>query len=94
MASLRERRGIYYAQYYVGSKQKRVSLHTSSLQIAKAKLRQIESAFARGEDNPLPTRTPIHQIVAAYVQHIRTIKTAKSAQTDIAGSPKRHASAC
>lgn len=31
----------------------------------------------------MPTRTPIAEIVTAYVAHIRTAKTAKSAQTDI-----------
>ena len=31
----------------------------------------------------MPTRTPIADVVTANVQHIRTIKTAKSAQTDI-----------
>ena len=32
---------------------------------------------------PLPTRTPIDAVVTAYVSHIRNVKTAKSAQTDI-----------
>jgi hypothetical protein len=82
MASLRKRNGVYYAQYYFGRKQTRISLRTESLQIAKEKIRQVESAFARGDDNPLPTRTFIADVVAAYVRHIRTIKTAKSAQTD------------
>jgi len=31
----------------------------------------------------MPTRTPIAEVVTAYVQHIRTVKTPKSAQTDI-----------
>jgi integrase len=83
MASLRHRNGIYYAQYYVGARQKRVSLRTSSLQIAKERIRQIESAQLRGEGNPLPTRTPIADIVTVYVEHIRQHKTPKSAQTDI-----------
>lgn len=34
-------------------------------------------------ENPLPTRTPVAEIVTAHVEHIRTAKTAKSAQTDI-----------
>jgi hypothetical protein len=67
----------------VSGKAKRVSTGTESLQIAKEKLRQFESAQARGEDHPLPSRTPIESVVAAYVSHIRTVKTAKSAQTDI-----------
>ena len=48
MASLKNRDGVYYAQFYVGGKQKRVSLETDVLQIAKEKLRQIESSLSRG----------------------------------------------
>jgi len=58
MACLKRRGKIYYAQYYVGRKQKRVSLETSSLQIAKEKIRQMESRLVRGDSNPLPTKTP------------------------------------
>jgi hypothetical protein len=84
MASLKKRGPLYYIQYYLpGKKQRRVNLHTDSYQIAKEKLRRFESAQACGDELPLPTRTPIADIVTAYVQHIRTIKTAKSAQTDI-----------
>jgi hypothetical protein len=83
MASLVKRSKIYYLQYYVGKKLKRKSLNTSILQIAKEKLRQFESAKLRGLDNPLPTRTPLAEIVEKYVNHIRSYKTAKSAQTDV-----------
>ncbi|MCE9590263.1 MAG: site-specific integrase [Planctomycetes bacterium] len=74
---------VYYIQFCVGQAVRRVSTGTDSLQIAKEKLRQFESGQARGEHNPLPTRTTISSVVAAYVTHIRTVKTAKSAQTDI-----------
>jgi hypothetical protein len=67
----------------VSSKARRFSTGTESLQIAKEKLRQFESAQARGEDLPLPTRTPIAAVLTAYVSHIRNVKTPKSAQTDI-----------
>jgi integrase len=83
MASLLKRANIYYAQYYVGSRQKRISLNTSSLQIAREKIRQLESAKFRGEANPLPTRTKLDKILTRYVEHIRVVKTPKSAQTDI-----------
>jgi integrase len=83
MACLKKRGRTYYAQYYLGNRQVRVSLQTESLQFAKEKVRQIESALARGEDSPLPTRTPIKDVVNAYVNHIRGYKTAKSAQTDV-----------
>ncbi len=83
MASLIKRKKIYYLQWRVGKKIKRRGLETTSLQIAKEKLRQFESAFYRGEDNPLPTKTPLADIITRYVEHIRNIKTEKSAQTDV-----------
>jgi|GEM_PF-1866953 len=83
MASLKKRGTQWYAQYYLGRTQKRISLQTTSYQIAKEKLRRLESGLAQGDDNPLPSRTPIAEVLTAYVEHVRTIKTAKSAQTDI-----------
>lgn len=83
MASLYERNGTYYLKYYVGGKQKKKSLRTDSLQIAKEKKRRFESAQASGNDNPLPTRTPIPDVLEPYTQHIRAVKTAKAAQNDV-----------
>lgn len=83
MASLIQRGDKWYIQFCVSRKVRRVSLNTSNRQIAKEKLRQFESAQLRGEDNPLPTRTPIADVVQKYVEHIRGHKTAKSAQTDV-----------
>jgi hypothetical protein len=82
MASLIQRGSVHYIQYYVGRKLKRVSTGTASLAIAKEKLRQFESAQLRGDDLPLPTRTPLPDILTEYVNHIRAVKTPKSAQTD------------
>ncbi len=83
MASLLRRGKTYYAQYYTGKRKHRTSLRTDCLQIAKEKLRQIESKLARGNDNPLPTRTPIEDVLTKYVEHIRTTKALKTAQTDV-----------
>jgi len=83
MASLKKRGDQYYAQYYVGGKQKRVNLNTTSLQIAKDKVRQIESSFHRGNDIPLPTKTPIAQVVTDYIEYMGTRKTAGSVKKDI-----------
>jgi len=86
MASLIKRQfhagPVWYIQFYRAGKQKRIKA-SDNYQIAKEKLRQFDSAEARGEVNPLPTQTPVAQVLTAYVQHIRTVKTAKSAQTDI-----------
>ena len=77
MASLIERSGVYYITDRLSGKIVRHSLRTDSLQLAKEKLRQYEPARLRGDENPLPTRTPIADVVAAYVRHIRTFKTGK-----------------
>lgn len=80
MASLRKRGSTYYAQYYIGTKQKRVNLHTSKLQIAKEKLREIESALFKETDIPLPTRTPLVKVLSEYVEYLHTVKTERNAQ--------------
>ncbi len=83
MASLKQRGKTYYAQYYVGQKQKRINLQTTNRQVAKEKLRQLESDLMRGDEVNLPTRTLLSDILNRYVEHIRTFKTPKSAQTDV-----------
>jgi len=73
----------WYIRDRIGGRPVSVSTQTDSLQLAKAKLREYEARKDRGVANPLPTRTPIAEVVEAYAQHIRAIKTAKSAQTDV-----------
>ena len=70
MASLIKRRQVYYAQFMLGKKAKRVSLDTNSLQVAKEKLRKIESAMVRGLDNFLPTKTSLSDVITRYVNHL------------------------
>jgi hypothetical protein len=57
---------IYYAQYRIAGREKRVSLETKSIQVAKEKIRQLESRLVRGDDILLPTKTPIPDIFSAY----------------------------
>jgi len=83
MASIIKRRKVYYLQYYVGGKLKRRSLETDSLKLAKVKVKQFEADRSQGEDNPLPSKTSVVQIVSEYVGYVRLVKTPKSAQTDI-----------
>lgn len=83
MASLKKRDKTYYLQYYVANQQRRVNLKTDSYQIAKEKLRQFESAQARGDLNPLPTKTPLADILEKFIKFLETFKTAKSLQTDV-----------
>jgi hypothetical protein len=83
MACLKKRGQVFYAQYYLGPKQIRVGLDTGSYQVAKEKLRQLETSLARDAGPNLPTHTPIAEVVQRYVEHIRTTNTSKSAQTDV-----------
>lgn len=87
MASLVERKfksgSVWYIQYWEGGKQKRERAHESK-RIAEQKLRDFETAQAQGDASvALPTRTPIAEVLSGYIEHIRTAKTPKSAQTDI-----------
>lgn len=79
MACLIKRGKTYYAQYYAGKKQKRVNLHTQNLQIAKEKLRQLESSLVRGDDIPLPTRTPLATVLSAFTTNLYATKQSKNA---------------
>jgi hypothetical protein len=68
-ASLVQRPGssTYYVQFYVSGNLKRKSTCTDSFQLAKEKLRQFESAQARGDVLPLPTKAPIGDVLTAYL---------------------------
>mgnify|MGYP001318652224 CR=1 FL=1 len=69
MASLINRSGVYYIQHSLAGKARRISTKTDSLQLAKEQLRQFESGRLCGFDNPLPTRTPIGEVIGKYVEH-------------------------
>ncbi len=83
MASLIKRKNVYYAQYRKGGKTKRLSLETESLQIAKEKLRQLESSLYRGDAVPFPTKTPIPDALSAYIKYMQTVKTERSVVRDL-----------
>ncbi|MEM7682841.1 MAG: tyrosine-type recombinase/integrase [Planctomycetota bacterium] len=83
MSHLYKRGHVYYLKYYLGGRQKELSLRTTVHQIAREKQRQFDSGQAQGVDNPLPSRTPLPSVLDKYAGHIRAIKTAKSAQTEV-----------
>lgn len=83
MASLKKRGSVWFVQWYEGDRQRRRSLGTDSLQIAKEKLRRFESGLYRGEDCPLPTRTPIAEVVAGYIDHMRAHRPERSWKRDL-----------
>jgi hypothetical protein len=83
MASLRKRGKMYYASYYVAGRERRRSLETTSYQLAKERLRNLEHVLGTEDPDSLcPTKTPVARIVGEYVGHIRTIKTKTSFKTD------------
>ncbi len=82
MACLFKRGKTYYLSYFEGVKRKKISLKTDVYNLAIEKKRQLESAMANGNDSPLPTKTPLADILSRYIQNMRAKKTAKSAQTD------------
>ncbi len=83
MASLIKRGDVYHLQWYEGRAKRRRSLKTDSLQTAREKLRRFESAQFRGDGCGLPTRTPIAEIVAAYIDHMRAHRPERSWRRDI-----------
>ena len=83
MACLWKRGKTYYARYYAGTKQRAVSLGTSSHRVAKEKLRQLESSLAQGTELSLPTKTPVAEVVAAYIDHIEITKTRQGFRVDV-----------
>jgi integrase len=82
MAWLSKRGSVYYIKFWSNGGTRKTSTGTSTFQVAKEKLRQFEAAKAGGDDFTLPTQTPIADVLTAYVAHIRTTKTPKSAQTE------------
>ncbi len=83
MAGLQKRGRIYYAIYRAGGRERRKSLETDSYQVARARLRKIETSLARGGDGGLPTKTPLHEIVQAYCQFLQTTKTRASTRANL-----------
>lgn len=80
MASLKKRGKTYYAQYYLNGRQQRINLETTSLQIAKEKLRMIESAQFRQQDIPLPTKTPLPVIIEKYIFSLKARTSERNLQ--------------
>jgi integrase len=84
MAGLIKRGKTYYSVYYIGKKQKRRSLKTDCLQDAKEEIRTLESSIHNGNgDKHRPTKTPIATVVAAYIENMKTRKTASSVKRDL-----------
>ena len=71
MASLKKRGGVYYAQFYDPEtrKQRRKSLRTGVLGLAKRRLVEVEEGLAARITDVGPTRSSLAEILAAYLHH-------------------------
>jgi integrase len=85
MASLKKRGGVWYAQYYAEGQRnpKRQSLRTGDKALAKRRLVELEEALAAGHSEIGPSRTPLPEILEAYVQHARTHKKPGTVSAEI-----------
>jgi len=83
VAGLKKRGKRYYEQYYSGKKRVVRALRTASLQIAKEKLRQHDSARFRGEEIVQPTKTPIGKVVGNFVKNLLAKKRDRNVKKDI-----------
>ena len=83
MASLIKRGKIYYAKYRLGKKQRMVCLHTRSRPMAMDMLRKLDCSLATGEDLPFPTKTPIPEVLSAYIAYMRAAKTKNTVKSEL-----------
>ncbi|MCC6486209.1 MAG: tyrosine-type recombinase/integrase [Candidatus Hydrogenedentes bacterium] len=80
---LKQRGRTYYLHYFENGVRQRLSLGTEDVQVAKEKQRVFDSARVRGEDNPLPTQTPLPKAVATYIDYMRARKTKHGVDADL-----------
>jgi hypothetical protein len=83
MASLLRRGKIYYAKYWLGGKQRWVNLKTRSRPFALEKLHELEASLAKGEDLRLPSKTPIPEVLSAYIAYMGAAKTKNTAKSEL-----------
>jgi len=83
MASLQKRGSVYYARYWQGKRQRMICLHTRSRPLALEMLHKIESSLATGSELPLPSKTPIAEVLSAYIAHVRAAKTKNTAKSEL-----------
>jgi 4-amino-4-deoxy-L-arabinose transferase-like glycosyltransferase len=93
MASIKKRGTTYYAQYYRCSQHVRRCLRTESLQVAREKLRQLESQLYRGEEPLGPTRTPLPDALEDYIAYARVSEPQTGRAPVAQGGPKGAAQA-
>jgi integrase len=82
-SSIKRRGRVFYLRFSENGVHKRISLHTDSHETAKERQRQFDSARARGEQNMLPTKTPLASAVATYATHMKATRTRHGYTADL-----------
>ena len=82
-SSIKKRGKIFYLRFSENGVRRRVSLHTDSLETAKERQREFDSARARGEQQVFPTKTLLAQAVAAYAAHMKATRTRHGYTVDL-----------
>jgi integrase len=82
-SSIKKRGKVFYLRFSENGVHKRISLHTDSLQAAKERQRQFDSARARGEQDLFPTETPLAGAVASYAAHMKATRTRHGYTADL-----------
>ncbi|MGP1310733.1 MAG: tyrosine-type recombinase/integrase [Phycisphaerales bacterium] len=83
MAGLIKRGDTYYIVLSKRGKQTRRSLRTKSYQIAQHRKREIELDLARGVTDPTPTRTPVGEVIARFIEHMKAHRPERSWKRDL-----------
>lgn len=81
MASLFKRRKQYWVSYYINGVQVRRSLQTTSMRVARDKLKQIEYELATG-DLQLSSELPLPEVLEDFCRHLMSVRTNKSYKND------------
>ena len=82
-SSIKRRGKVFYLRFSENGVHKRISLHTDSLQAAKERQRQFDSARASGESNVFPTKTHLASAVASYTAHMKATRTRHGYTADL-----------
>ena len=81
MACLYRRRKQFWISYYRGSKQVRMSLHTSDEKVARAKKKRIEYELSLG-DLYMASQLRVPVVLEVFCKHLKATRTRKSFKND------------
>lgn len=83
MASLYNRKGIWYIHYMYQGKQRRKSTGTNKLKLAELKLKELELELFRGDHNPEPQEAKNTNLPNFFRRYAEFASATKSASTNL-----------